>query len=112
MPARAERLCFFTGEAGEKERVMDWPLWWDRRRFFEQYGDRKVDTGNPFYVDYTIQLTPEEVLAWDRECRAKFYADPDSIKPHIASAMQRLQAAAEKSRWVIVESYEWESGLD
>ena len=112
MPARAERLCFFTGETGERERVMDFPLWWDRRAFFAKYGDRQIDTGNPFYVDYTYRLTPEEALAWDKKCRQKFSADPNSLKPHIVSAMQQLHSALKSAGWVVVESYEWESGLD
>jgi hypothetical protein len=28
------------------------------------------------------------------------------------SAMERLESALKKANWVIVESYEWESGLD
>lgn len=112
MPARNEKLYFDTGEGGERDQVMDFPLWWDRSGFFLRYGDRKVDTGNPFYVDYEILLTPEEVLEWDRECRKKFRRDPSSRKPHIVAAMEELQAAAEKARWVVVKSYEWESGLD
>ena len=112
MPARNEKLYFDTGEGGTQDKVMDFPLWWDRRAFFDRYGDRQVDTGNPWYVDYEILLKPEEVLEWDRECREKFRNSPYGKKPHIVSAQQELQAAAEKARWVVVRSYEWESGLD
>jgi hypothetical protein len=30
----------------------------------------------------------------------------------MVSAMQQLESALRESRWVIVESYEWESELD
>lgn len=100
------------GEADQQDRIMDFPLWWDRRGFFDKYGDRQIDTDHPIYVDYAFLLTPEEALAWDKECREKFYADPNSMKPHIVSAMQRLQSALKRAKWVVVESYEWESGLD
>lgn len=99
------------GEAGEQDLVVDFPLWWDRRAFFGKFGDRQVDTGNPFYVDYEYMLTPEEALAWDKECREKFSADPNSLKPHIVSAMQQLHSALKEASRVVVESNEWESGL-
>ena len=111
MPARAERLCIFSGEAGEQEKVMDFPLWWDRRGFFGKYGDRQIDTGNPFSVDYEYMLSPEEALAWDKESREKYSADPNNLKPHIVSAMQALYAALKEAQRVVVESYEWDSGL-
>ena len=96
----------------ETDQVMDFPLWWDRRAFFARYGDRQTDTGNPFYVDYDYELSPQEALAWDEEARAKFSAVPHNLKPHIVSAMQELYAALKEARRVVVESYEWESGLD
>jgi len=112
MPARAERLYLFAAEADQPNQVMDFPVWWDRRGFFDEYRDRKIDTGHPLYVDYALLLTPGEALAWDKRCREKFYTDPASKSPHIVSGMQRLQSALKRARWVIVESYEWESGLD
>lgn len=91
---------------------MDFPLWWDRRGFFAKYGDRKIDTGNPWYVDYGLLLTPGEALAWDKECRETFSTDPASKRPHMVAAMDRLESALKGAKWVVVESYEWESGLD
>jgi hypothetical protein len=112
MPARAERIYLYAAEADQPNRVLDFPLWWDRSGFFEQYGDREIDTGHPIYVDYALLLTPGEALAWDKQCREKYDTDPASKRPHIVSGMQRLQSALQGARWVIVESYEWESGLD
>ena len=112
MPARAERVYIFAAEADQPDQVMDFPLWWDRREFFEEYRDRKIDTGHPVYVDYALLLTAGEALAWDERCREKFSADPASKRPHMVSAMQRLQSALKSALWVVVESYEWDSGLD
>jgi hypothetical protein len=111
VPARAERIYLF-GEAEQPGQILDFPLWWDRRGFFAKYGQRQIDTGHPVYVDYALLLTPGEALAWDKECRERFQADPASSRPHIVSAMERLESALKKASWVIVESYEWESGLD
>ena len=111
MPARNARIRIYM-EDRAKDQVMDFPLWWDRRAFFAAYDYRKTDTGNPFYVDYDYDLTPQEALEWDKESREKFSADPNNLKPHIVSAMQELYAALNEAKRVVVESYEWESGLD
>lgn len=112
MPARAERLYLFPADADQPGQVMDFPLWWDRRGFFEKYGKRQIDLGHPLYVDYALLLTAGEALAWDKQCREKFYSDPSSKRPHMVSQMGRLGSALKDARWVIVESYEWESGMD
>jgi hypothetical protein len=112
MPARAERIYLFPADEDQPGRVMRFPVWWDRRGFFDKYGDRKIDTGNPFYVDYALLLTQGEALVWDKACREKFSGDFRSRRRNLELEMQQLEAALKKSRWVIVESYEWESGLD
>ena len=91
---------------------MDFPVWWDRRGFFDKYRDREIDLGHPAYVDYAFLLTRSEALAWDERCRERFSADPRSKRPGVVSDMQQLESALREARWVIVESYEWESGLD
>ena len=111
MPARNARIRVYMQDPAQ-DQVMDFPLWWDRRAFFAEYGYRKTDTGNPFYVDYAYDLTPQEALEWDDEARARFSADPNNLKPHIVSAMQELYAALKEAKRVVVEDYEWESGLD
>lgn len=112
MPARAERIYIFPARDGQPGRVMDFPLWWDRRGFFEKYRDREMDLGHPLYVDYAFLLSGGEALVWDKRCREQFSTDPVSKRPHNVSAMQELESALEKAKWVVVESYEWESGLD
>jgi hypothetical protein len=44
--------------------------------------------------------------------REQFFTDPSSKEPSMVSAMEQLEAALRESRLVIVESYEWGSGLD
>lgn len=112
MPARAERIHLFVSDPHQADRTMDFPLWWDRRAFFEKYGGRQIDTGHPLYVDYALLLTAEEARAWDGRCRENFSADPASKRPHMVSAMERLASALKSAKWVVVESYEWESGLE
>jgi hypothetical protein len=108
MPARREKIYICPREDGQPAWIMDFPLWWDRRAFFEKFGDRKLDTGNPIYVDYGLLLTNGEAMAWDKRCREAFSG---VLRPHIAQAMDRLAPRLKSASWVIVESYEWESGL-
>jgi hypothetical protein len=90
---------------------MDFPIWWDRREFFKKYGNREIDTGNPFYVDYGLLLTRGEALAWDRHCREAFTQDPGRDQAMFTEAMHHLETRLKTTSWVIVESYEWESGM-
>ena len=112
MPARTEKIYLFPSDTAQPARVMRFPVWWDRRGFFTKFRDRKIDTGNPIYVDYAYLLTLGEVLVWDRACREKFAGDFRSRGRNLESEMQQFETALKKSKWVIVESYEWESGLD
>jgi hypothetical protein len=111
MPARAERIYIYPDEVGQPGQVMRFPIWWDRRGFFEKYHDREIDTGHPIYVDYALLLTPGEALEWDKQCRAQSPAGWWSKTPKLQSDMRRLESALKNARWVIVESFEWESGL-
>ena len=111
MPARAERIYLYPADEDRPGRVIRFPIWWDRSGFFERYGDRRIDTGNMFYVDYAFLLTSWEALAWDKRCREGFSGDYRSQGRNLEREMAEVEAALKKSRWVIVESYEWESGL-
>jgi hypothetical protein len=91
---------------------MEFPLWWDRTAFFNKYSQRQIDTGSPFSVDYGLLLTVGEAMAWDKRCREAFAQDPRSIKAFVLEAMERLASVLKTASWVIVESYEWESGFD
>ena len=101
MPAYHERIYIFPGQNGQPAWIVDFPLWWDRAEFFKKYGDRRIDTGNPFYVE-----------AWDDRCREAFAGYPHSQKPHMVEAMRGLESMLKTASWVVVESSEWESGLD
>jgi hypothetical protein len=51
-------------------------------------------------------------MAWDERCREQFAQDPRSQEPFFVEGMQRWESILKAASWVIVESYEWESGLD
>jgi hypothetical protein len=110
MPARNQRIFLFAVD--RPGLVMDFPLWWDRRGFFAEYGDRGIDTGHPIYVDYAYLLTVGEARAWDKRCREALGSNPSSRRPHMVAAMEQLDTALKGAHWIVVESYEWESGLD
>ena len=112
MPARRERIYICPGENGQPGWTLDFPVWWNRREFFKKYGDRRIDTGNMIYVDYGMLLTGTEARVWDKACRDAFAVTPRGQKPHFREAMSNLQSMLRSASWVIVESYEWESGLD
>jgi hypothetical protein len=111
MPAYRERVYICPAQSGQSGWILDFPLWWDRRAFFTQYGSRQIDTGNPTYVDYGLLLTAWEAIAWDERSREIFERDPRSRQPFFAELMLNLQTKLKAASWVIVESYEWESGL-
>lgn len=110
MPAYRERIYICPDENGQPAWIMDFPSYWNRRVFFEQYGQRRIDTGNPFYVDYGLLLTAGEARAWHKRCQEALVGEPSGPAAHVVEAMERLASKLEKASWVIVESYEWESG--
>jgi len=111
MPAVRERVYICPDQDGQPGWIMEFPLWWDRGEFFKQYGHRQIDTGNPIYVDHGLLLTGWEAIAWNERCRDQFVRDPRSQEPFFVEAMQRWETLLIAAGWVIVESYEWESGL-
>ena len=111
MPAYRERVYICPNQSGEPGWIMEFPLWWNRREFLMKYSDRMIDTGNPSYVDYGLLLAGWEAIAWDKHCRENFVQDPRSQEPFFVEAIQRWESMLRTASWVIVESYEWESGL-
>jgi hypothetical protein len=111
MPAYREKIYICPRENGQPAWVLDFPAWWERRAFFEQYGQRQIDTGNPFYVDYGLLLTGGEARAWHKRCAEALAGDPERQSPHLVKAVARLAGMLETAGWVVVESYEWELGL-
>ena len=111
VPAYRQRVYLCPDHSGQPGWIMEFPLWWNRPEFFQKYSDRQFDTGNPIYVDYGLLLTGWEAMAWDKRCRVEFARDPRSKELFFIEAMQRFESLLEAASWVIVESYEWESGL-
>ncbi len=112
MPAYRQRIIICPRDHGQPISKLEFPVWWDRRTFFEKYGSRRIDTGNPFYVDYGLLLTGSEARIFDKQCKESYADALGSQAPHIEEAMGRLELLLNTASWVIVESYEWESGLD
>ncbi|MEJ2599806.1 MAG: hypothetical protein P8Z00_15840 [Anaerolineales bacterium] len=112
MPAIRERIYLCPEQNGQPGWIMKFPLWWDRSEFFEKFGDRQIDSGNPIYVNYGLLLTPGEARAWDKECRQAFAKDPRGQQTVVIEAMRQWDELIQTAGWVIVESYEWESGLE
>lgn len=112
MPAYKERLTICPREDGQPISIRDFPLWWDRRAFFNKYGKRRIDSGNPFYVDYYLLLSGAEARAWDKRCREADAENGRNQEAHMIEPMRQVESLLSNAGWVIIESYEWESGLD
>lgn len=112
MPTYRERVYICPAQDGQPGWIMAFPVWWDRSAFFKQYGGRQIDTGNPSYVDYGLLLTSWEAQAWDEKSRVVFAQDPRSELVEVVEVMTVWEARLKMASWVIVESYEWESGLE
>lgn len=106
MPAYRERVYVCPNQSDQPGWIVEFPAWWNRREFFKKFGDRQIDTGNPIYVNYGLLLTQWEAAAWDAQCREAFTDD------RYHEAMQQWEVMLQAASWIIVESYEWESGLD
>jgi hypothetical protein len=112
MPAYRERVYLCPDQNGQPGWILDFPVWWDRREFFKKYGDRKIDTGNPVYDAYSLLLTSGEARIWDKQCREAFARDPSRQQAVMAEKMRQWETMLKAASWVIVESSEWESGLE
>lgn len=111
MHAYRERVYLCPEKNGQPVSIREFPLWWDRRGFFEHFGPRRIDTGHPIYVDYGLLLSRQDASTWGRQARAAFADDPRNDLPVVRAAMQQWETLLAGTRWLIVESYEWESGL-
>lgn len=110
MPARAERIHLYSEIPDQPNRTIDFPAWWNRSHFFFKFGDREYDTGNPIDVNYAYKLTSEEALAFDEYCRKRAYPNPKRIRPLVKINIENFIEDIKTAKWVIIESYEWESG--
>ncbi len=112
MPARSERIYIIPCKNGEPIRILPFPLWWNRSEFIKKYQRRELDLENPIDANYAWLLSSAEAIAWDKECNMQFCRDPLKNEPNVLEERRELESALVKASWVIVESYEWESGLD
>jgi hypothetical protein len=112
MPAYRQRVYIYPEQDGAPCLAGEFPLWWRRVEFFETYGSRQIEIETLVDINYALLLTGGEARAWDARCRASFADGPSSGKPFIVQAMQEWDEMLAQARWVVVESYEWESGLD
>ena len=108
MPARKEKIFIYSDQGNLQ---LEFPLWWNRTAFLLKFEGREIDTQHPLYVNYAYLLTMGEAVAWDKECKKTFYFNRTSKNPSIQEDMDKLEFILKKAHWVIVESYEWESGL-
>src|SRR5579871_3195925 len=109
MPAYRERVYICPAENGQPAWIVDFPVWWKRGEFFQEYGARQIDTGHPFQVNHALLLTAWEASAWDRQCQTQLAQDPHGGTSFVKDAMRQLEAKLRDAQWVVVESYEWES---
>lgn len=112
MPARAERVYICPSQDGQPARVIPFPTWWDRAAFMDRFRDRRTDRGNPIDANDIYVLGGGEAYLWDRQCRERALAERGNTDSGTLAEMRRLEATFLDASWVIVESYEWESGFD
>lgn len=96
---------------GQPVWILEFPPWWDRSDFFKRFGSRQVESEGLVDVNFGLLLAVGEVLEWDKRCREMFNQEARSKHPFFVESMHRWESMLKACRWVIVESYEWESGL-
>ena len=112
MPARSERLFIVPNENGQPARIMRFPAWWNRDEFFKKYSHREIDLGNPIDANFAWLFTSAEAIAWNKKCAEQFSPTSITGKTNVEEDMKQMESVLMNASWVIVESYEWESGLD
>ncbi len=112
MPARSERLTIVPRASGQPCRARRLPVWWDHAAFVEAFRARELDLGNPVDWNLVWLLSGAEAVAWNEQCRAAFSPESGSRDQGLLEEMGRFEALLREAAWVIVESNEWESGLD
>ncbi len=108
-------------EAGDACAIFEGPHWWDRDTLAPEhlnlYTERCIDTGNPFWMDSVRLFSGEEARAIDSVARERYRAKCRQIygrglrRPEIQE-MARFRQALNQAVWMVVFTYEWESGLD
>jgi hypothetical protein len=90
--------------------MMPFPYWWNRSEFIQRYQKRETDLGNPIDANFVWVLSSGDAVAWNEGCVESFSVDPLSKKPEVIEDQVKLKELLMQSQWVLVESYEWESG--
>ena len=111
MPARAERLYLYPDlqfdQVSDSGHITEFPTWWDRREFFSKFKSREVDCSNPVDQKSAFLLHVDETLAFDKECMEQLAMNLETFPAHLRDRQAELADLLHKSKWVIVESYEW-----
>lgn len=112
MPARSETIQIVPEKSGQPSLILKFPYWWNRAAFFEKFRDRELDLGNPIDFNLAWLLSAAEATLWDEQCKKQFPDSEVDAHPNIFSETGQLTDALKQASWVIIESNEWESGLD
>jgi hypothetical protein len=89
-------------------------IWWDIPLLMQNYPGREIEDQN-LYLDYVIVLTPDEAVLWNErfreDCQKKgLLQHEDGIK-QIKELGDKLETSKNTLRWILIERYEWESGM-
>lgn len=112
MPAIAFRIYACPAATGQPVWVDRLPVWWNASELFQAYRQREIEIRGFIYDDYALLLTQSEAMVWDSEARQKFARDSRAEDEYVRANMEEFQTVLKQAKWVIVELYEWESGLD
>lgn len=111
MPARAERLYLYPDlhfdRQSESGQILEFPSWWDRTAFFGRFKSREVDCSTPVDEKSAYLVFVDEAFAFDKECLERTAIRHGDVPPHIHDRQAEFVDALRRSKWVIVESYEW-----
>ena len=107
-------------EEGSACAIFRGPGWWTPDTLSPEhlalYAERHIDTQNPLWMDSVRLFTAEEALAMDRVARERLRAYyrkvwKRGLRRQEIQEMARFRRALKQALWVVVYTYEWESGL-
>ena len=102
--------------------VVDYILWWPMGTLIGNIGTQNAVSGfresvdSTLYLDYVGIFNKEEFVRLNDDYKARFLADEDK-KPLHAEQQGRMRDVDTMLKqhldikWILVEQYEWESGL-
>ncbi|WP_456388069.1 hypothetical protein [Profundibacter sp.] len=111
MPARAERLYLYPDlhfdRQSESGQILEFPSWWDRKAFFDRFKSREVDCSTPVDEKSAYLVFVDEAFAFDKACLERVAIKHGAVPPQMRDRQAEFVEALRRSKWVIVESYEW-----